>query len=80
MAFSPDGKRLASVSWDGTLRLWNVASGELMELVTERGGRFRDVKFAPDGLTVVTASEDGTVCLWDVRPGVKAVKPQANPQ
>ena len=80
VAFSPDGKRLASVSWDGTFRLWNVATGEQQELVTERGGRLRDVKFAPDGLTVVTASEDGTVRLWDVRPGVKAVKPEANPQ
>ena len=80
VAFSPDGKRLASVSWDGTLRLWNVATGELLEVITERGGQFRDVKFAPDGLSVVTASGDGTVRIWDVRPGVKAVKPEANPQ
>lgn len=79
-AFSPDGKRLASVSWDGTLRLWNVSTGEQLEILTERGGQFRDVKFAPDGLTIVTSSNDSTVRLWDVRPGVKAVAPQANPQ
>ena len=80
VSFSPDGKRLASVAWDGTLRLWNVASGELLDVLTERGGHFRDVKFAPDGQTIVTSGNDGTVRLWDVRPGVKAVKPEANPQ
>ena len=80
VAFSPDGKRFASVAWDGTLRLWNIATGEQLEILTERGGQFRDVKFAPDGLTIVTSSNDGTVRLWDVRPGVKPAPPQPNPQ
>ena len=79
-AFSPDGKRLASVAQDGTLRLWNVATGEMVDILTQRGGRFRDVKFASDGLVIATASEDHTVRLWDVRPGVKAVKPEPAPR
>lgn len=78
-AFSPDGQRLASVAWDGTLRIWNVDTGALVEILTKRGGHFRDVAFSPDGQTIATGSDDHTLRLWDVRPGVKAVKPEPQP-
>ncbi|MFI6463675.1 hypothetical protein [Streptomyces sp. NPDC050538] len=69
LAFAPGGRVLASASWDGTARLWQVTRGRaLWPLAVLRGHtRFvRSVAFSPDGRTLVTASEDTTVRIWDV--------------
>lgn len=64
VAFSPDGKRLASVSWDQTAKVWDVSSGR--ELVTLRGhtGRLHGVTFSPDGKRLATAGGDGIVQIY----------------
>ena len=66
VAFSPDGKTLASVSRnDQTIRLWDVATGEQKH--TLPGNAF--VAFSPDGQTLATGGDDGTLRLWDVNSG-----------
>ena len=65
LAFSPDGSHVVSGSWDGTLSLWEVETGESR---THEGHReaVRTVAFSPDGSHVVSGSWDGTLRLWDV--------------
>jgi WD40 repeat protein len=73
VAFSPDGRLLATVSGDfqqqkvpGEVKLWDVASGqELLSLKGHRGP-VHGVAFAPDGRTLATGSADGSAKLWDV--------------
>jgi len=70
-AFSPDGQLLASGSSSGTVKLWNVATGEQIRLLSGHSSRVYSVAFSPDGKLLASGSEDMTVKLWDVATGQK---------
>jgi WD40 repeat protein len=67
VAFSPDGKTLASGSYEGTVILWDLATGKLIgQLLSGHTNVVSSVAFSPDGKTLASGSYDGTVILWNV--------------
>jgi WD40 repeat protein/tRNA A-37 threonylcarbamoyl transferase component Bud32 len=69
LAFGPDGQRLASVSPDHTIQIWDACTGREISLCQGHAGTVASVVFSPDGLSLASASADHTARVWDGRTG-----------
>jgi WD40 repeat protein len=65
VAFSPDGKTLASGSDDNTIKLWDAQTRQELAALKGHAGSVYSVVFSPDGETLASGSKDKTVKLWE---------------
>jgi WD40 repeat protein/tRNA A-37 threonylcarbamoyl transferase component Bud32 len=66
VAFSSDGQRLVTGGFDNVLRVWDVASGQLIKTLRGHAGQVRSCCFSPDGKRVLSGDHNGQVKLWNI--------------
>ncbi|MDZ8068132.1 MAG: serine/threonine-protein kinase [Nostoc sp. DedQUE08] len=69
VAFSPDGNTLASGSYDKSIKLWNLATGEQIRTLSGHFHTVYSVAFSPDGNTLASGSRDTSIKLWNLANG-----------
>jgi WD40 repeat protein len=73
IAFSPDGRYIVSGGWDGVVRVWDAATGEMIATMSH-DHNVADVAFSPDGRRIVSGSFDKTARVWDAATGDELLK------
>jgi WD40 repeat protein/tRNA A-37 threonylcarbamoyl transferase component Bud32 len=73
LAYSQDGKRLATASCDKTVKIWDAETGEEIHTLRGHTKLVQSVAFTPDGTRLASASWDGAVKVWDTQTGQEAV-------
>ena len=69
LAFSRDGRLLASASYDRTVRIWDATSGHLQHTLQDHSDSVYAVAFSPDGALLASAGADRSVKVWEVATG-----------
>ena len=70
---SPDGKRIASVSDDETVKIWDTATGSEVMILRGHNEKIRCVAFSPEGKRLVSGSQDGIIKIWDSIRGAEVM-------
>ncbi len=65
LRFAPDGRSLTAATWDGQVRLWEMATGQIRRIFKGHTDRVFCVAFAPDGRSIASGGVEGSVLLWD---------------
>ena len=79
-AFSPDDRLLATASFDGTVRIWDVERASLLTTISGHSGLVEHLEFSPANNSLLTASHDGTARLWDTDGVLTTTLFHKNPQ
>lgn len=69
VAVTPDGRRIVSASQDGTVKLWDLATGGLLRSFEGHKGAINAVAVTPDGRRIVSGGADRAIKLWDLETG-----------
>ncbi|KAF8667760.1 hypothetical protein AX14_006302, partial [Amanita brunnescens Koide BX004] len=76
IAFSPDGSKIISGSFDKTVRIWDASTGvEMLPPLRGYDDWVYSVAFSPDGSKIISGSSDKTVRVWDASTGVEMLPP-----
>jgi WD40 repeat protein len=67
VAWSPNGRIIATGSTDRTARLWNAQDGVQLEILSVHQNQIQSIAWSPDGRLIATASRDRTAQLWNTR-------------
>ena len=69
ISWSPDGKQIASCSWDKTIKIWDTVTGTCIHTLKGHTNEVISVSWSPDGKYIASGSEDNTIRIWDANTG-----------
>jgi len=72
--FSPDESQVLTTSFDGTARIWDSGTGDVISVLRSSTGEIETAQFSPDGYRILTSDWDGSIRIWNARTGQFVVK------
>src|SRR5262245_44424199 len=71
MAFSPDGRLIATGGVDTAIKIWDAATGRVLRTLAGHHGGVKAVAFSPDGRRLASGGNDGRIRFWEIASGAK---------